>query len=471
MQNRVDIKDFILSIENDFTVNKWKYGEHHLWPYIRIKLCFYLINLIEPQNVSTTNNVVNKRPIENPVIILKRKLKKVLCKIEYFVSFQLWYYQLKPKQRIFFGADSHRVNYKNYRYNRYFDVLIEKNNWVKDSVFFEYGFPEIKNQYHLDIINSFESALYRFLFFSRPKQKLINLDGYKAFLDFLNTQEGLENFVNQNSETKIIRWVNKNLSKKIAFFKKVLKRIKPNKIIILCYYTENLMSMLAASDELLITNSIEMQHGPQTDIHLSYGNWSKIPSEGYSALPKVYWCWDAYSANVINKWAKNNSTYRTKIIGNPWVNYWKTKSMTYKYDNYILYSLQPNPIKIEQLFSEKIIELIKHSHFLWMIRLHPRQLHKKEEIIIFLKNKGVFDKVNINEATNDPLPVLLSNAKLHVTHFSGTALEASYFNLKTVLINEIGLNSFPQLLENNLASYVDYKDNNFVKKINFLIQS
>ena len=46
MQNRSDIKEFILLIERDFSVNSWKINSTHLWPILRIHLFFYLINKI-----------------------------------------------------------------------------------------------------------------------------------------------------------------------------------------------------------------------------------------------------------------------------------------------------------------------------------------------------------------------------------------------------------------------------------------
>ena len=49
MQNRVDVKKFIVQIEKDFSVNEWQVNDIYLWPIIRIKLFFYLINKIESE--------------------------------------------------------------------------------------------------------------------------------------------------------------------------------------------------------------------------------------------------------------------------------------------------------------------------------------------------------------------------------------------------------------------------------------
>jgi predicted glycosyltransferase len=100
----------------------------------------------------------------------------------------------------------------------------------------------------------------------------------------------------------------------------------------------------------------------------------------------------------------------------------------------------------------------------WFIRLHPRQMHEMATIKDLFTKENLLAKVNIIEATQDPLPQLLANAKLHVTHSSGTAIEATFFGLKTILLNEIGLVSFPELIAKNHAIYIDYKDEDFVSK-------
>ncbi|MBC8883212.1 hypothetical protein H9X57_06700 [Flavobacterium piscinae] len=123
---------------------------------------------------------------------------------------------------------------------------------------------------------------------------------------------------------------------------------------------------------------------------------------------------------------EKNSDYSVKVIGNPWIEYWKAKEVNYKHKNYILYSLQPNPLTIIQLFPESVLSFIKNNPYKWFVRLHPRQLNEIDKIKSFLASKGVLDLVNLDDATSDPLPLLLSKATLHVTHFSGTIIEASF---------------------------------------------
>jgi hypothetical protein len=96
-------------------------------------------------------------------------------------------------------------------------------------------------------------------------------------------------------------------------------------------------------------------------------------------------------------------------------------------------------------------------------------MNRIENIKNYLAKRGVLDLVNLEDATKEPLPLLLSHTLLHLTHFSGTAIEASLFNVKTVLLNEIGVFSFPDLISNEKAVYLDVKAFEFAKNLKEVI--
>jgi len=395
------------------------------------------------------------------------RVKRLLQKIYgVFKEYFLWKQKLPQKEFLFLGANGHRVNHKGKRYNRYFDVLIEQYQLKDESLFFEYDSSTICNQYNKDLLFKFNKALTAFKYFFGFQFKKIsfNTEGYSLFLDFLRHNEQTKDFTKANSEENIRYWAQMQLAPKVLFFKKVLQKVQPKKVLILCYYSDDLMALIAAANQLGI-ETIEMQHGPQTSIHLAYGSWTSVPEKGYDMLPRTYWCWDSYSKNVLDEWVKASPLYNSRVIGNPWVNYWKRKQENYPYSNYILYSLQPNPLTLKQLFDDTLIEFIKKQPYVWFIRLHPRQLEELDNIRLLLKNKGVLHKVNIDNATNDALPQLLANAKMHITHFSGTAIESSFFGKKTILLNPIGLTSFPNLTAANKAVYLSMKDIDFHQKM------
>ena len=208
-------------------------------------------------------------------------------------------------------------------------------------------------------------------------------------------------------------------------------------------------------------NTLEMQHGPIAQNHLSYGNWSNIPTKGYNCLPKQYWCWDETSKlSMDNLVLNSDGFYNAFIGGHPWVNYWQSKIVDLPYSNFVLYTLQPifNP---QELFPTEIINIIKTEKYKWLIRLHPRQLNEKESIVKYLVEKEILDLVDIETATNEVLPVLLKNTLVHVTNSSGATLEAAMFNKTTILLDELGKKYFEDFLNNGKAFYLNPNDTLF----------
>ena len=461
IKSRVDIKKFILEIEEKFPVNSWKIGTIHLWPYLRIKLFFYLINTIEKSEIAV--KPIKKRNSTD-------QLKSIFRDVRAVFRYLSWIKTLPRKDFLFVGADAHRIDYKNSRFNRYFDILIEKYSIQENSMYFEYGLNSQK-QYHSSLIYAYSEPLKGFLFlktfFKSPE--LIALDGYDVFLEYLKKDTLFSRFTEVYSKNEVKKWARSKLYPKVVFFRKVLKIIHPKKILILCYYIDDIYSLTIAANQLKLT-TIEMQHGPQTNVHLAYSNWSTLPEFGYDMIPKNFWCWDQSSHNVIQDWTKNNQNYSVKVIGNPWIEYWKKKEMKHEHQNYILYCLQPSPLTIEQLFPESLVNFIKNNPQKWFIRLHPRQLNELDKIKSYLKVKSIDDLVNIEEATSLPLPLLLANASIHLTHFSGTAIEASFFKVFTVLLNEIGVFSFQDLISSQKAVYLSPNVANFEQILSKILQ-
>jgi hypothetical protein len=460
IKTRVDIKQFILELEKQFPVNQWKVDTIHLWPHLRIKLFFYLILALEQ-----TENSPKKQKKKSLLQKVKANLRTKKAVFTYFK----WMKALLQKENLFVGADAHRVDYRETRFNRYFDCMIEKHELSDKAMYLEYGYHSLK-QYKPQLLYTFANALSGFLYLHKffPIKSEVQLNGYSDFLIHLGRNQLFSSFCKKYSHEKVNRWANNQFYPKVRFFEKVFTKIKPERVLILCYYIEDIFALTAAANRLKI-KTIEMQHGPQTVVHMAYSSWCSLPKEGYDMIPKHFWCWDENSQNVIRNWTKNNPAYSVKVVGNPWIDYWKSKENDFPEKDFILYSLQPNPVTLQQLFPDSIIDFIKNEPYRWYIRLHPRQLAEKENIKNYLAKRGVLDLVNLEDATKEPLPLLLSHTLLHLTHFSGTAIEASLFNVKTVLLNEIGVFSFPDLISNEKAVYLDVKAFEFAKNLKEVI--
>ena len=94
-----------------------------------------------------------------------------------------------------------------------------------------------------------------------------------------------------------------------------------------------------------------------------------------------------------------------------------------------------------------------------MLRSHPRQ--DKIELLNFLQEINILDKVSIEDSNHSPLPLSIYNCLFHVTNFSGTTIEAAIMKKKTVLLHNIGMLNCISLIEENLAIYLDPNNPDF----------
>lgn len=457
MKSRADIKNYILDIEQRFSVQEWKLNDIHIWPYVRIRLYFSLLNQVESCQVNAERQpIVTTTSTSN---ILFRKTATLFNLLYAMIKYRMWLNSLKKRDFLFAGNDAHRVFFNNSRYNRFFDTLIDILGIANRTAFLEYGSLKRNNlanrQCHIDFGTGFDLHK-KYWDFKRKLGvakffKFTGKESYRDFIEYLKADE-LTKVFGVSCEQPEVKF--RFVTIYCDLFRKTLQKVKPRTITTLCYYTEEMMTLHAVANQLGI-ETIEMQHGPITDLHLAYSNWSNIPETGYDMLPRKFWCWDTDSCKAINQWTQYNTLYSSFPGGNTWVNFWKNRDDKSMHSNFILYALQPSPITLEQLFTDQIVDTIKSSKYIWYLRLHPRQLQQKQEVVNFAATNGFLDKINIDDATNAPLPLLLKNCILNVTHFSGTAIEAADFNKFTVLLNKLGEQAFESIIKRELAVYLN----------------
>ncbi|MBN8692480.1 MAG: hypothetical protein J0L69_04745 [Bacteroidetes bacterium] len=469
-------KEFILSIEQNFPVNSWTFNSIHLWPLIRIRLFFYLVDythelnkkLIVDCNQNQTDDHhsshLNHKPVQNRVDIKKfARLKDLISKLKSTLNYYRLKKRIKSKSYLFVGHNEHRINYKSSLYNRFFDTIIDENNLHDKSYVIEFGERKTESLANSRIIINPKEFLKKYTEFYFLKQQyiklkanVVKLDDYDKFISFLLSNNVTSVFAENYSEAKVRSLVNYTLAVEFDFYTELLKKINPKKLFVLCYYND--LSLIAAANKLNI-ETIEMQHGAQVDEHLAYGNWSVVPEEGYDYIPRKYWCWDIHSSKVLDCLTSQNKLYNAFVGGHVWVDYWLQKNEKYLEDDFILYTLQPDCFSIEQLFPQAIISFIKNESKKWFIRLHPRQLKELKAIKAYLETLNILSKINIEEATKDPLPMLLRSCCIHITNHSSTTIEAALFNKKTVLIHETGKLYYSDIVAEGKAEYIPVNEN------------
>ena len=460
IESQEKAKNIILSIERKFPVNEWKIGDIDIWPHIRIKLYFYLINSSNKKEPLYVNKA---RP-------RKKVISTILNSFVSLVSLVIFFLKLRKRKLIFFGAHFHRVLQNGKYFNRFYDSIIEHHD-LKDEVYVLEYKKVYNNNYHQASVVNLTIQLNNFKRISKYIKGRVSiksptvLEGFKSFDKFLK-----DNNINPKSlginELQLIQWARK-INKLNLFFKLMYKRVKPEKIVFLGYYGyDDLYSALLTGNHMGIT-TVDFQHGPQTNIHMAYSSWQKVPKNGFNTMPKEFWNWDKKSKENIDKWAENNTKISSKVIGLPNISYFRKKIKPNKNPNkYLLFSLQTYPL---ELLTLEVIKLIRDTKYDWVLRLHPRDTTNHSEIIEILKIHGIENKAELQKSTEVPLPEMLSQTKLHITNYSGCTIESKMMGVPTLLIHNLGKEMFSEYIDDKLVYYLDQKEEKFVERAKTII--
>ncbi len=289
------------------------------------------------------------------------------------------------------------------------------------------------------------------LLWSRISSKIL---GRRESLPFYTPLKQLIDEVNQKLDTQQSADF---ISEQILYadavrrrFVRQLSRNAPKAIFISPYYFTIGYALMAAARKLGI-HTVDMQHGAQGSLHIAYAGYAVTPSRGFDLLPQYFWCWDEASASSIATWAQKQNFHEAKDLGNPWFLYHrfykKSSQKLSRTKPRILITLQPIG------FPEYVYKTIAQTHeqYDWWIRCHPTKPEQITELVAVLKEFGIDSVVNVDQATELPLPEILAQTDLHISQFSGSILEASFADVPSVIISDIGADSFSELLDSGRA--------------------
>jgi hypothetical protein len=473
VSNYQDIKQFILDIENKYPVDKWMYNDIHFWPHIRVQLYYALIHSLKKKYVKIPYDNISKKES-------KSKSDKLIQLWSSYINYNRFFKSIAPKALLFMSLDMHKVKHEGVYFNRFFDSMISANELENDSFTFEIK-KSLAPCYHQSAVEEvgpyldFHYKKYKLLrFFNRIQNKqahyLEGLDQLKQFL----IECGLYKIADRLDENKIDLWSTK-IRVYADFYTHYLIKAQTKKVIAVSYYGfDSMWSCMFAANQLGIP-TVDFQHGPQTEVHMAYASWTKVPENGFSIMPIEYWCWDEESAKEINRWAIPIDTI-AKVYGQPWLLYIQNKQVqegSQERALVVLYSLQTFPLfTLENTFTPQIIELIKKSKHKWVLRLHPSNTQESYLIEDYLnKHEVEKGKYTIQRPNDTPLPTVLSRSLLHITNYSGCTIEARELGVKTVLIDAVGLEMFKSYMDKELVIYLDKKGATFYNDLEDVIGS
>jgi len=455
MKSNKEALEIIVNIEKNVAVDEIEFRDIKIWPLIRLEIWKQLTHVKKENDVK---NITKHRVsyFFSKILIIFSYLKHALFEEKY-----------EESDAVFLSSPNNRWEKVDGKYFRSFlnsmrDILKELGF---ESVILDIATKEQRPVYEENyfILKKIESicSMYRIINFFKT---ILNLNKQT---DMIYNWDALIRFtvskypeLSSLDKQSIIERANKILfCEKI--FKKILEQIKPKICFLECYYNPISMGYIKACRSLGI-RTVEIQHSQQ-DLGVMYISWTRIPKNGYSLLPAVWWCWGKKSANTINEWSnKIYPEHRAIIGGNPWLA--KNLNGDYKIDyihtgklmdlsenkTNVLVALQP----IEPILSTNLMESITNSpqNINWLIRLHPAiytQMSKIKNQLKDISNKNV----EVEYSSEMPLFNLLKKVDFMITSWSGVAYEALMFGVHPIIIHPNGKNAFKEYIEQNLFTY------------------
>lgn len=458
-----DVIDLLNFIEAEAPVNKWRLRTHHIWPMVKIQISFALLSDLRntpPLKQEKTHFNSSNQPKRTFFSFLSNNAKDILSIVKLF-------FKTRKYSHVFAGALSHRESVQGVHFNKFYQSIIEDLEVVNQRALqIEYSPKESYNDTHLpnrkdvifidDYLRAFNKI--HLFYYKNWLIKDSDFPGQEYLADNLRGNYELPSAVYNILGKSAVGFSDNSYFPIYLFFNFIAKTVKPQIGFGLCYYDINMLAMFEAFNQNKV-KTIEIQHGPQSPFHPAYAKQINAPSTGYKMQPGLFWVWDNNSALDLSKGICSKAKERILQFGNPWHQYWIRNEINhngdYQFsDNIVLVCLSP----FQSYLEDFVIEAIKQTHqkYNWWIRIHPRQNEIKDEILDFFNENGILNLINHKDATEYPLPLILSHSKLHITKVSGTTIEAAAFNVPTILTHELGKEYYQEQIMQKKAIYIEH---------------
>jgi len=458
--NHQVIKEIILNYERHYPVDQWMINGIHIWPNMRFKLYFYLLH----SDDQIKKDVVKTTPQKEQTTFGNKWLNYIKA----FFTYRNFILKLNKVDTVFMGLKMHRVSYKNTLLNRFFDPII----MIQPDLNFLH--LEI-DQMPANVQNKSQSfslpVLRRGLKFSKifrgdpvqASKSIAVLPLFENFVDELNN-EPWNNGDLDCSKSYWNNWTDKVYRKSI-WFKTIFQKANLKHLVIASYYGyEDTAAAIFAAGQLGIP-SADFQHGPQTGVHMAYTSWLKTPKLGFNTMPTHYWCWDESSAANINSWHLNG---RAVALGNTWLQF-NLPKVTYR-PSHILYTLQVlNRDNLTYFFTDELFKAITSSKYLWVLRLHPRNVLSVEELKVYLNQFISEDDYRIEYPAQQSLINSIAQSVVHVSNFSGCFLEAHQMGIPNVIIDQAGYDFYSNYIDDELNYFISKTSANFSSELESIV--
>lgn len=303
-----------------------------------------------------------------------------------------------------------------------------------------------------------QSRLDRANAFAALRARIVGIDAHLPGLDEILARLDALGFNSHALAASKIKSDGARLCALAGVHRRILQQTRPRLAFLVSYYGVEGMAFVLACRQAGVP-VVDLQHGVQSELHPAYARLPKPVGRAHALVPDRFWVWSEADRQVIAEWAEGTE-HSAVVSGNPWLRVWQDRDSWNLDDDLrradalkaragdrpvVLITLQWGLHPREQL--EPMRQLIHRANqqFAFWVRLHPSMLERREEIRALLREAGRYE---LDEPTDLPLPVLLSNSSAHITHSSTVAVEAAQFGVRTVVTSDLGGELYARLVEN-----------------------
>lgn len=429
--SRPEIIAYLNTLEQQHNVNAMVLGDACVWPLLRQKIGEHMLR--------------NEEPAGRADVELSGSVVLQLFRVASGLLQGLWSRLTLPRTDLLFQSlEGHKLVLDQAAYDRFADPLLSVSSTIGlRSIVFEHTRQERKRikrhgpVHHRDL--SLQLSAASILFWRKPLPSVYDVPGLQKLMSQLlaDGHEMVEGFLMDQLHTFLFyRYQHAPL----------LRKTRPRCVFVVCWYSAENMAVMHECHALGI-RTVDLQHGVQGPAHLAYGAWKAIPSNGYSLMPSVFWCWDEDSTSNIDRWAAT-TPHRALHLGDPFLEKIASMAPDARWNSdgrkRVLYAIQPQI----GVIPASVISTIKatRGEAQWIIRTHPNFKYTTSDIVAILEREGLANEVIIDDGSATPIVALLGSCHLHVSDFSSVLLEAAALGIPSTAVHPYAADVFPELL-------------------------
>lgn len=419
----------------EFENHDFIFCDTNWWPLIKVQVAYQL----------QLKNAGTYKAFDNRLGLIKKSTKQI---IKDELCFYLQLIKKTKENKNLIVTDNHKTSVDN---------SVEIPNVNPYTAPFVYYFEKLKIEYATfnattdNELFGFDLEFLKGYFFRK-----INFEFHKN-LNIQNQLYELDIFLirSYGKDFKLYDYlVNNIINNQVNYeiFKLIFKKAKIKNILLYCYYNNTMMSIIRAANKLNIV-TIEYQHSQVTSNHFGYSNWNAIQKNSGDFFPSKIWVWRQSDAEYLTMQFQKLKKTNFIVGGNLSLSLSKIERKE-NIDSHIRVLVTLQGIGMPDYITSC---LEKQPNLILYLRVHPRYPQDKKFCdILKLKYK---EQIELDLANTLPLSDLFNFVDYHLTNFSGSAIEAEYFDVTNIIYGDKGYISYKNEIESQKYLFIENQEN------------